>query len=103
MKTSVESVRLSVARRLSLSAAAKLVGVHVRTVWRWALHGVKGHILPTKLIGGRRFVLRADLEAFLDHDVTATEPQAEPQDVAPAVEAGAKLDQLLGGQQGSGK
>jgi Protein of unknown function (DUF1580) len=51
--------------RYSLSKVAQAANVHVGTVWRWSLHGVRGRKLPTLLIGGRRYVLAADLEAFL--------------------------------------
>ena len=33
--------------RYSLSQLARHVGVHVGTVWRWTLHGVRGHKLRT--------------------------------------------------------
>ncbi|MGA2439589.1 MAG: helix-turn-helix domain-containing protein [Tepidisphaeraceae bacterium] len=49
-----------------MSKAAKLVGVHIATMWRWYLHGVRGHKLPARLVGGRRYVLAADLDAFLN-------------------------------------
>ena len=49
------------APRLTFNQAAKKVGVHVSTVWRWNMN--RG--LPSIQIGGRRFVLVEDLEAFL--------------------------------------
>ncbi|MDQ3702195.1 MAG: helix-turn-helix domain-containing protein [Chloroflexota bacterium] len=52
-------------RRHSMSQAAKLLGVHVATVWRWTLHGVRGRRLRTVSVGGRRYVLDDDLTAFL--------------------------------------
>jgi Helix-turn-helix domain/Protein of unknown function (DUF1580) len=51
--------------RHTLRDVARLLGVHVATVWRWVLTGVRGRKLPTILVGGRRYVLAADLEAFL--------------------------------------
>jgi hypothetical protein len=51
--------------RLALPQVAKLLKVHVATVWRWVLTGVRGKKLSTMMIGGRRYVLRADLETFL--------------------------------------
>lgn len=59
------------ADRLSFGQAAAEVNVHVATIWRWALHGVKGRKLRSFLLGGRRFILRNDLDAFLacDSDV----------------------------------
>ena len=53
------------AERLSLKAAAERLGVHVTTVWRWATDGVNGRKLPTIRVGGRRFVMRTDLDTFL--------------------------------------
>lgn len=52
-------------KRYSMFEVAKLLNVHVATIWRWYLHGVRGRKLPTVLIGARRFVLAADLDAFL--------------------------------------
>ncbi len=56
--------------RISLSEAARKLKVHVATSRRWAHSGVRGRILPTFLVGGRRFVLTRDLEAFLAFDGT---------------------------------
>jgi hypothetical protein len=47
---------------------ASCLGIHVGTVWRWYLTGVRGRKLATILIGGRRFVREIDLEAFLSGD-----------------------------------
>jgi len=49
-----------------MSHAARLAKVHVATIWRWYLHGVRGRKLPTRLVGGRRYVFSADLDAFLE-------------------------------------
>jgi len=54
------------ADRLSLSQAARKVGVHVSTIWRWTLHGVQGRRLASFHVGGRRYVLREELERFLE-------------------------------------
>jgi hypothetical protein len=51
--------------RYRMGEVAERLRVHVATVWRWALHGVRGHRLATILIGGRRFVLASDLEKFV--------------------------------------
>ncbi len=45
--------------------AAQLLGVHVGTIHRWLTNGVRGRILPSVLVGGRRRILTAQLEAFL--------------------------------------
>ena len=50
--------------RLSPSQAARKVRVHVATVWRWMLHGVRGHKLPSTIIGGRRYIFEKDLQAW---------------------------------------
>lgn len=48
-----------------MRGVAAHVGVHLATAWRWVLRGVRGRRLRSVLIGGRRYVLRADLAAFL--------------------------------------
>jgi len=53
------------AERFSVSKVAQRVGVHTATVWRWILSGVRGRRLSSFVIGGRRYVLRRDLDAFL--------------------------------------
>ena len=53
-------------QRLSLAAAAKRVGVHVSTVWRWALRGCRGHKLETHAIGWQRFTSVEALKRFID-------------------------------------
>ena len=53
------------AERYSTTAAARLVGVHVATIWRWILRGVRGRKLDSVMIGGRRYILKCDLESFL--------------------------------------
>jgi len=54
------------AKRSTLNAVADRAGVHLTTVWRWTLDGVRGRRLKTILIGGRRYVLESDLLTFLD-------------------------------------
>lgn len=82
--------------RLSIANAARLVRVHTATVWRWVLNGVKGRKLRSVQIGGRRFVLRRDLDAFLAPQTGANEPQ---QDLGRSAErAGEKLDELFTGK-----
>ena len=53
------------AQRYSLPDVGRRLNVHSATVWRWALRGVRGRKLRTILVGGRRYVLREDLERFL--------------------------------------
>lgn len=51
--------------RVTLNQVAKRLKVHVATVYRWTLQGVRGKRLRSFLIGGRRYVALADLEHFL--------------------------------------
>jgi len=36
------------------------------TLWRWHARGVRGIVLETVLVGGRRYVTREALERFID-------------------------------------
>lgn len=51
--------------RLTLTQVAKELDVAVSTTWRWVIKGVKGKKLRSRLVGGRRYVYRRDLSAFL--------------------------------------
>lgn len=63
--------------RLSLNQVARELQVHVATCWRWALRGVRGRRLQTFMIGGRRYVRRSDLDAFLrESDQSPEAPDA---------------------------
>jgi hypothetical protein len=53
------------AERLSLNEVAKHLKVHVATVHRWILQGVRGKRLKSFLIGGRRYIAVSDLDDFL--------------------------------------
>ena len=50
--------------RLSVNDLARREGVHTATVWRWLLHGVRGHKLRAMRVGGRRFITGADWWTF---------------------------------------
>lgn len=54
--------------RLSINDVAKALSVHPATVWRWTKQGARGRRLRTVQVGGRRFVLRGDLEQFVQAD-----------------------------------
>jgi len=54
--------------RLTLNEVAKRLKVHVATVYRWTLQGVRGRRLPSFFIGGRRFVTLSDLEWFIQSE-----------------------------------
>ncbi|MBA3312627.1 MAG: helix-turn-helix domain-containing protein [Planctomycetota bacterium] len=73
------------AERLSLSKAARTLGVHVSTLHRWRLNGVRGHRLRVVRIGGRSYVLRDELERFvaaLSDPPTPPTPKAADADFA---------------------
>ena len=70
--------------RRSVKETARRAQVSVSTLWRWMLTGVRGRKLHSVLYGGRRFVLVADLEAFLaagqeplDREAKASSPNAD--------------------------
>lgn len=50
--------------RIGLPAVARLFGVSEPAVLAWTKKGVRGHVLPSFMVGGRRFVATADLERF---------------------------------------
>lgn len=52
-------------RRLSMREAARHVDVHLATIWRWWLHGVRGRRLATFLVGGRRYVYLDVLDSYI--------------------------------------
>lgn len=64
------------AARLSIIETARRLGVHPSSVWRWILTGARGRKLPTILVGARRYVLVAELEAFLASGLTSAPPTA---------------------------
>ncbi len=51
--------------RLSLNEVAKQLNVHISTIYRWVLHGVRGRRLKSFLVGGRRYVDADELAQFL--------------------------------------
>ncbi len=54
------------APRLTFTEVARRLNVNSSTIWRWVRKGVRGRKLPSLSVGGRRFILESDLEAFLD-------------------------------------
>jgi transposase len=77
--------------RLSLKQVATRLCVHVTTVWRWTLYGVRGKRLRTHMVGGRRYVAVSDLEAFLEEDPERADSASRK---AAAESAGRQLDAL---------
>lgn len=70
--------------RLTVNKTAQCLGVHVSSVWRWILNGVRGRKLRSMLYAGRRYILVTDLEAFLaagqeplDREAEARSPNAD--------------------------
>ena len=59
-----------------MNEVARRLGVHTSSVWRWKLRGSGGRKLRTFLVGGRRYVLVADLEAFLVSGLTSASSAA---------------------------
>ena len=88
------------AERISINAAAKRLGLHVGSIFRWASRGVRGRKLPTILVGGRRFVLVSDLEEMLSAiNSESTSPVARPMSPNQRAEAAEReLDRILGSE-----
>lgn len=80
-------------KRHKMGEAARLLDVHVSTLWRWRLRGVRGHKLRTVVIGGTRYVLEEDLKAFL-HALNQGEQPREDDRAERAAAADAALDAL---------
>lgn len=55
--------------RLSLREVADSLEVDISSVGRWCRGGVNGRRLRSFMLGGRRFVLRSDLDEFLGGNV----------------------------------
>lgn len=51
-------------RRLTVTQAARRLGVSVGCAWRWVLYGVRGVRLDSIIIGGRRYTSEEALERF---------------------------------------
>ena len=64
------------APRLSITEAARRLGVHTSSVWRWVLTGARGRKLPTIMVGARRYIIIADLEKFLASGLTSASSAA---------------------------
>jgi hypothetical protein len=67
--------------RLTLAELARLEGVNVCTVWRWAQRGVRGVKLETFSVGGRRFTTRGAHGRFAEGCTVAA--QGTPSSPAP--------------------
>ena len=69
--------QLSGEDRFSINQIARLLRKHSGTIWRWVLRGVRGHRLRSFHVGGRRYVTRKDLEAFLSAINATGKPDAD--------------------------
>ncbi len=58
-------------RRLTLTQAARKLGVNPSTTWRWSLHGVRGVKLETFSVGVQRFTTEESLERFVEGTTAA--------------------------------
>ena len=58
-------------RMLSLTAAAKQIpgNPSICTIWRWTTRGIKGRLLETVTVGGRRFTSAEAIGRFVTHGV----------------------------------
>lgn len=64
--------------RMSPRDVANKLDVHLSTVWRWVLSGVRGCRLQTHRIGGRRYITREGLALFLGALNATQLPQQPP-------------------------
>lgn len=72
-------------RSLTPKQTAKLVDVHISTVFRWMFHGVRGKRLASHLVGGRRRIYCEDLDTFIGVVTAPSNDEA----------TNAELDELL--------
>lgn len=98
---------LSVPDRLSVNQLARREGVHVATIWRWMLSGVRGIKLRATRRGGRRFILECDWLAFsaaLNADLADAPTDPTPAALtARAERAGRELDIEFGNAGSRGR
>ena len=58
-------------QRLSLTELARQEGVSIPTPWRWTKRGVKGVVLETFSIGGRRYTTQEAFGRFVERSTAA--------------------------------
>lgn len=88
--------------RMSVTQLARREGVHSATAWRWMQSGVRGVKLCSVRVGGRRYILENDWQAFcqaLNADLTTSSTTAPPSSTKKAERAGRELDALLGSRK----
>ena len=65
-------------KRLTLNQLAHREKVNPSTVWRWAQRGVRGCVLETFSIGGRRFTTEEAFERFVAETTAVAKGQVKP-------------------------
>ncbi|MBL8863472.1 MAG: DUF1580 domain-containing protein [Planctomycetes bacterium] len=74
-----ELIPLRAAARLFPSSRGNGKPVHVATLYRWALRGVRGNKLATVVVGGARYTTRAAVLAWIGElNPSARLPSFEP-------------------------
>jgi hypothetical protein len=76
------SVDLLTETRLSLTQLAHAEGVSVPTPWRWAQRGVRGIVLETFSVGGRRYTTREAFGRFVERSTAAAKGGPAPSPAA---------------------
>lgn len=51
--------------RISLNQLARQQGVSLSTAWRWCLRGIRGHVLESFSIGGRKYTTTEAYERWV--------------------------------------
>lgn len=82
--------------RYTLNEIGNLCKVHVSTVWRWCLNGVRGRKLRSVIIAGRRYVMKDDFDDFIAGMNEPTGPKSTPSKRAEKRSSAAekKLDEI---------
>jgi hypothetical protein len=65
-------------KRLTLTQAARWLGVHTSTPHRWHMRGVRGIRLSTALVGGVRYTSEERLLAFIEATTAAANGTVPP-------------------------
>lgn len=74
-------------RKLSFHRISNREDVHLSTVWRWATRGVRGVVLESFRIGGRRFTTEEAFVRFTSALSSASARTANSLTAPPSIEA----------------
>ncbi len=88
------NVKLPNKDRFTIREVATLLDKNISTVWRWTMRSVRGRKLSRFYIGARAYILREDLDTFLN-GTGASEDTAEAvsaEKSAARAKVGAELD-----------